>query len=35
MNPWIAHVKAYSQKHKMSYSEALKDPKCKASYKKM
>lgn len=34
MNPWIAHLKAYAKKHNMSYREAMKDPKCKASYKK-
>jgi hypothetical protein len=31
---WISHVKAFAKKHKMKYNEALKDPKCKASYKK-
>ena len=34
MNPWITHVKAYAKKHKMSYTMAMKDPKCKSSYKK-
>lgn len=34
MNPWIVHVKAYAKKHGMKYSEALKHPGCKASYKK-
>lgn len=34
MNKWIAHVKAYASKHGMSYRDALKDPKCKSSYKK-
>ena len=34
MNAWIAHVKAWAAKHGKKYSEALKDPKCKASYKK-
>jgi hypothetical protein len=34
-NPWLAHVKQYAMKHKMSYRDALKDPKTKASYKKM
>jgi hypothetical protein len=32
-SPWIAHVKAYAKKHNMKYNEALKDPKCRASYK--
>jgi hypothetical protein len=31
---WIDHVKAYSKKHNMKYSECLKDAKCKSSYKK-
>jgi len=35
MNPWITHCKQYASKHKMSYRDAIKDPKCKASYKKM
>ena len=30
---WIMHVKAYAKKHGMKYPEALKDAKCKASYK--
>lgn len=30
---WILHVKEFSTKHKMSYRDALKDPKCKSSYK--
>lgn len=34
MNPWIQHVKRFALSHGMSYSEALKDPRCKASYKK-
>ena len=29
---WIDHVKAYAAKHKMSYRDALKDPKCKSAY---
>lgn len=31
---WIEHVKSYSKKHNMKYNEALKDPNCRASYKK-
>jgi hypothetical protein len=31
---WIEHVKAYAKKNKIKYPEALKDPKCRASYKK-
>jgi len=31
---WISHVKAYAKKHNIKYNEALKDPKCKASYRK-
>jgi hypothetical protein len=34
MNAWIAHVKMYAAKHKMSYRDALKNPACKNSYKK-
>jgi hypothetical protein len=33
-NKWIQHVKAYASKHGMKYGEALKDPKCKNSYKR-
>ena len=34
MNKWIAHVKSWAKAHGKSYSDALKDPKCKSSYKK-
>jgi hypothetical protein len=34
MNPWIKHVKDFAAKNGMSYTAALKDPRCKASYKK-
>jgi hypothetical protein len=33
-NPWIEHVKKEAAKLKIKYSEALKDPRVKASYKK-
>lgn len=33
-NSWIEYVKAYAKKNNMKYSEALKDPNCKAGYKK-
>jgi hypothetical protein len=33
-NKWIEYVKAYAKKNNMKYSEALKDPKMKAGYKK-
>ena len=33
-NKWVMHVKAFANKHGMKYNEALKDPRCKASYKK-
>jgi hypothetical protein len=33
MNPWISHVKKFAAKHNLKYNEALKDPRCKASYK--
>jgi hypothetical protein len=32
MNKWTQHVKDWAAKHKMKYSEALKDAKCKAAY---
>jgi DNA adenine methylase len=34
MNPWISHIKSFAKKHNISYNEALKDAKCKATYKK-
>ena len=34
MNRWIMHVKSYAKAHNMSYNDALRDPKCKAAYKK-
>lgn len=33
-NKWISYVKDYAKKHNMKYTDALKDPKCKAGYKK-
>jgi hypothetical protein len=33
-NKWITHVKKYASKNGMSYRDALRDPKCKAGYKK-
>ena len=33
-NSWIEYVKAYAKKNNMKYNEALKDPACKAGYKK-
>ena len=33
-NAWISYVKDYASKNKMSYRDALRDPKCKAGYKK-
>lgn len=32
-NKWITYVKDYAKKHNMKYTDALKDPKCKAGYK--
>jgi hypothetical protein len=32
-NKWITHVKDFATKNGMSYRDALRDPKCKASYK--
>jgi len=34
MNPWIAFVKAFAAKHSLKYSDAIKDPRCKAEYAK-
>lgn len=34
-NKWIDHVKKYAKKHKITYFQALKEPKCKLSYKKI
>jgi hypothetical protein len=31
-SPWISHVKAFSKKHGINYSQALSHPDCKASY---
>jgi len=33
-NNWISYVKEYAAKNGMSYRDALRDPKCKAGYKK-
>lgn len=33
-NKWIMHVKDFAKKHNMKYNEAMKDPRCKSSYKK-
>ena len=32
---WVNHVKAFSKKHKMKFSEALKNSQCKSEYHKM
>ena len=32
-NPWVVHCKAYAAKHNMKYGDAMKDAKCKSSYK--
>jgi hypothetical protein len=32
-NKWITYVKEYAKKHNLKYTDALKDPKCKAGYK--
>lgn len=31
---WIEHCKAFAKKHNMSFKDAMKDPRCKNSYKK-
>jgi hypothetical protein len=33
-NAWILHVKQYALKNNLKYKDALKDPACRASYKK-
>ena len=33
-NKWIEFVKEFSKREGKSYMECLKDPKCKAEYKK-
>jgi hypothetical protein len=33
-NKWIEYVKEFSKKHNCSYREALRNPECKAGYKK-
>jgi hypothetical protein len=34
-NGWITHVKQFAVKNKMSYSQAIKNPQCKAGYKRI
>ena len=34
INPWIAHVQNFAKQNNISYRDALKNPKTKASYKK-
>ena len=31
-NRWIQHVKDYSLKHKIKFSQAMKDPNCRKAY---
>ncbi len=33
-NSWVSHVKAYAEKKKMKYNDALKSAECKAEYQK-
>jgi len=33
-NPWIDHVRNFAKSKNISYAKAIKDPECKASYKK-
>ena len=35
MNSWIKYVKNFAAKKGIKYNEALKDPECKAGYKKL
>ena len=32
-NNWVSHVKNYARQHNMSYFQALKDQKCKTTYR--
>jgi len=32
MNNWIYHLKDYANENKISYAEAVKDPKCRKEY---
>ncbi len=34
-SPWIQHVKNFAEKNKINYAQALGDPRCKQSYKKV
>ena len=34
MKIWTAHVKAFAQKHKMKYGDALKNQQCRSEYYK-
>lgn len=34
-SPWIQHVKQWAADHGMTYGEAMRDPRCSASYHKM
>ena len=34
-NNWINHIKMFAKQHNMTYWEALKNPKCKETYKKI
>lgn len=35
VSKWITHVKNFSRANKMDFRDALKDPRCKATYHKM
>jgi hypothetical protein len=35
VSSWITHVKNFSRANKMDFRDALRDPKCKATYHKM
>lgn len=34
LSKWIMHVKNFAKQHKIKYPEAMKHPKCKATFKK-
>ena len=34
-NPWLTHTKLYAKQHRISYWDAIKDPNCKKTYRKI
>jgi hypothetical protein len=33
-NPWMNHVRDFAKKHDLTYWEAMKNPRCKTSYRR-